>query len=106
MSEIKHTPGPWVASETDDFGDITISTEAGGLAIAAVVNGAFMAMGGKEAEQEANARLIAAAPDLLQSLKSLLAFVRDHSENGEVIPPYTIEHERAIAAIAKAEGRS
>ena len=68
---------------------------------------------------EANARLIAAAPetaaerdrlkeantDLLAALKALLRFVEAHTETGEVIPPYTVEHVRARTAIAKAEGQ-
>lgn len=51
---------------------------------------------------KADARLIAAAPELLEALASLLAFVEAHTANNEVIPPHTVEHVRARAAIAKA----
>jgi hypothetical protein len=52
----------------------------------------------------ADARLIAAAPDLLDALKRLLEFVEAHTATGEVIPSHTVEHVRSRAAILKAEG--
>jgi len=48
--------------------------------------------------REANAALISAAPDLLAALKALLDL---HAANVAIY-----EHQVAIAAIAKAEGRS
>lgn len=65
----EHTPGPWAAEPADMFGDHNIvrgdSDEA--LAVAAVVSNM------RPADQvEANARLIAAAPDLLEALRSLV----------------------------------
>lgn len=47
--------------------------------------------------QEPNARLIAAAPDMLEALKQAHAMIHDHDFGGAII---TIED-----AIAKAEGR-
>lgn len=47
---------------------------------------------------EANARLIAAAPDLLAELKDLVRRLEDAGENSYVL--------KAQAVIAKAEGRS
>lgn len=47
-------------------------------------------------QQEANAHLIAAAPTLLRALKDLLSV-------SEI--PACLERERAVAAIASAEGR-
>lgn len=48
-------------------------------------------------EAEADARLIAASPDLLKALKSLV-----EDENQELIPSY--KWQQALKAIAKAEG--
>jgi hypothetical protein len=48
-------------------------------------------------EAEANARLIAAAPELLDALKDILAI-------SEI--PACATREKAVAAIAKAEGRA
>lgn len=62
-----------------------------------------------EAEQKANAHLIAAAPDLLEALKAILSDeMRDHKavyEFGGFVLPDELRNQ-AAAAIAKAEGRS
>lgn len=52
---------------------------------------------------DANARLIAAAPDLLEALRALVT-----ESGGKAIPNSSLTacREQAIAAIAKAEGRS
>lgn len=65
MSAGKHTPGPWqVGSAFDNHGETEIAIEhmtpAGNLVVA-------VALGGLHG-QDANARLIAAAPDLLEAL--------------------------------------
>jgi hypothetical protein len=59
----KHTPGPWVAYQTGGLlSPWNVRPEDKSIEYVA---GTF---GRKEKEQEANARLIAAAPELLQSL--------------------------------------
>lgn len=91
----KHTPGPWqIRGEADD---ITIFVPiAHGLCfeIAQSIGGQVR---GKKfddfKEVEANARLIAAAPDLLEALHDLLCNVAD--------PP---ARKRARIAIEKATG--
>ena len=63
----KHTPGPWVV-----VGNLTKYVEArlvGGLIQEVAACGPTMADEGYGQQQEANARLIAAAPDLLEALK-------------------------------------
>ena len=61
----KATPGPWVASDPDPFGDVSIAgTKDDPLVIAVCVNSAWRAMGGLSGEQDANAALIAAAPSM------------------------------------------
>ena len=84
MIEIKHTPGPW---KTDQFGDI--ETE-GGIAIATTELLTVRDM--------ANARLISAAPELLEALYDVDATATDAYD------PVMLA--KVQAAIAKAEGRS
>ena len=63
----KHTPGPWKWWTTHE-GAHRINPHKGGLVIASCdTRNPF------SEEQEANARLIAAAPDLLEALKETLA---------------------------------
>ena len=62
-----HTPGPWVV-----VGNLTKYVEArlvGGLIQEVAACGPTMADEGYGQQQEANARLISAAPDLLEALK-------------------------------------
>lgn len=61
MSKHKHTPGPWQISVTSDDGDyIFYGVEADGVAIADVYRGE---------KHEANARLIAAAPEMYEAMR-------------------------------------
>ena len=65
MSEAKHTPGPWnVGKTTMDRLIYADSEHAFDLAI--------VRNGGSDEETEANAALIAAAPDLLAACKTAL----------------------------------
>ena len=90
----KHTPGPWKANFA--------------------ISGSVYIFGGDrnfvcvfnewrdEANQEANANLIAAAPDLLEALEELLSMCQrqeDFHDDGD-----GRMFERASAAIAKARG--
>ena len=91
-----HTPGPWRVDPDERDGmeyNNHVITESGDRIC-------FMAHAGhdRQAEFDANARLIAAAPDLLAALQECL---REHGG-------YTIKGEcerRARAALALAEGR-
>lgn len=79
-----HTPGPWVID-----GDQIITAEAG-IPICVLHMEDEVEWGGPDliAEVEANARLIAAAPDLLAALKRLAAMLvtrEDIEEAREVI---------------------
>lgn len=99
MSDIKHTPGPW-----------TITSWATGA-----VNGPHDRMVAsvygdhadcqRDERQDANARLIAAAPDLLEALRKVRDWMDDPVENMRC--PVDMELASAIRiAVAKAEGRS
>lgn len=95
----KHTPGPW------NF------YTPGGTA-ASNPNGAAFLIGPTRLYMDkscgfldSDARLIAAAPDLLEALIPFLDFAdRDSDLNGEILPDTIIESARK--AIAKAIGES
>jgi hypothetical protein len=98
MSEAKHTPGPW-----DSHGEDEVMAGDWDKHVATAWNNDKI----EPAEATANARLIAAAPDLLRCLKVLL-------EAWEAVPP-TVQVPEEINvdeiwdnvrfAIAKAEGK-
>lgn len=95
-----HTPGPWSAwNFNDDPRHVAVGPEAGGLAVADIVacnaHGCYTAE--TEAKGIANARLIAASPELLDALEMAL----DASEN--CINDKSWE-DAARAAIARAKG--
>lgn len=110
MNGTKHTPGPWRLSGPDDFNDYTIQPPNAELAIAAVVNGAMWHMGGKSNEHEANARLIAAAPELLEALEKITHYAECQIEAFKSGRPFLdmtafrLLCPKARAAIAKATG--
>ena len=109
---ITHTPGPWIAQKDIRHSANTGSLPSGPLWWAVYGRSRILKMEEpapwlSEGEQEANARLVAAAPDLLAALQNarnvlaalatgqLKSIDRDSSALGQ-----------ARAAIAKAEGRA
>lgn len=106
MSESKHTPGPWQVCGTRHTGDLKIGRDArlhmvgpDGDAVAAV----FFDM--KTGRGFRDARLIAAAPELLQALKGLLADIEDYQRINNLGGENNHWQVISRAAIAKAEGR-
>ena len=98
MSEAKHTPGPW--QWTQHF-DPTISIYKDGFGQIARLYDSSAGTG------KANARLIAAAPDLLDALEGIIGYF--DSGNSVSVSQATIkassdEIKAARAAIAKATG--
>ena len=93
MSEIKHTSGPWSYEHVSYFADLP-GLRAGTFEISNPLFENWIA----QAQTETNARLISAAPELLEVVKYLRNYARlaDLSED-------TVQ--RIDAAIAKAEGR-
>lgn len=87
----KHTPGPWA----HDSGSTLVITEE--YIIADCTAAAL-----PESEQEANARLMAAAPELLEACKDALEFIDFLMHDSLVSDGETRNMLRA--AIAKAEG--
>lgn len=112
---MSHTPGPW-RFEPGKWN--TPEHEQGGHSRGSIVNidengdvGYYIARIDNADGEEYNARLIAAAPDLLEAL----IYVRDHicdPERGlrEIYPAFGLDAGNAVrlvkSAIAKAEGLS
>jgi len=117
--EAKHTPGPWVASFESVDPEWAAITTVGGSVIANV---------NADSRQQANAHLIAAAPDMLEALRLHKAWsdseragpdyggqTRDTHPCGEAIWRAWWDFQLDIceraqkatdAALSKAEGRS
>lgn len=103
-ARIAHTPGPWEAVMNVPTaaipGHIIYTADDIHRPIALLWEG-----GGTHGKptQVANARLIGAAPDLLEACKALLGII--HSQVACVDSKFDIGIATARAAIAKAEGR-
>lgn len=101
MADVKHTPGPWRVDEggTEMGGKFSINTAS---QYVAETIGGF-----EDGVQEANALLIAAAPDLLESLRAFVSpwdgdsVEEIESQSGLAT---SVRIEQARAAIAKATG--
>lgn len=86
----KHTPGPW---RVDPSMSLCIDSPSGNVGL--------MNLARPKAESEANARIVAAAPDLLEALIELATEERRDDDD----PVLEAARAKARAAIAKAEGR-
>ena len=91
----KHTPGPW----TQGIKDNTCVWLDGNVEIDGMTMMSNFSLW-IDCNTEANARLVAAAPDLLEALKAMIAAHVVPSTACKERPAY----EQAVAAIAKAEG--
>lgn len=92
-----HTPGPWIAYKDIEWE--VMPERSDGMTVASC--------GRIRPEAEANARLIAAAPDLLAALKEIVMW-----GHKSVMPdsgsPWSVDYHKikiARAAIEKAEGK-
>ena len=101
------TPGPWTFSQDDQFGDTRfyVAQQEGApytpnySDVATLI--AETCSGDRVAVQQANAHLIAAAPELLQSLAETLAFCEANTFGGDDTAALIA---KARAAITKATG--
>ena len=107
MEQQKHTPGPWKAEWHRKYKQWNVFPESG----KAVVSVTDLCGEYSKEETEANARLIAAAPDLLEALMTeQKALELAHTNYGEVGGAKThwgifeAADTQARAAIAKATG--
>ena len=87
----KHTPGPWNRIK----GDRNVYSASGTVCKTPAIIGG----GSAAANWEANARLIAAAPDLLEALSEII------NDGGKFVMTHET-HRKARAAIAKARGEA
>ena len=106
MTEQKtqHTPGPWSYFEQNTWGGALPRVRYGcvrspGPDSFVIVNGC--APGGIEEEQRANARLIAAAPDLLAACEN---FVESYESSQSWPTQAQVDAARAALAQATGEG--
>jgi len=109
MNAIQHTPGPWNLPSHVAGGDIGIIADSRLLAM--VTNDEDEPIA--DSEQLANARLMAAAPELLalcktlrQRLADLLRHVDEDTDSDADLAHDRDAVDDADAAIAKAEGRA
>lgn len=111
MSTSKHTPGPW---SVDDFGAgqrVVVKGRAGFSGDYRIADAHFssdLARCARVSEMQANARLIAAAPELLDGCNALLGLLQLVCDRDDVSPALRevliTNHriEEARAALAKA----
>ena len=111
--ENKHTPGPWIAAKPSSKVGLPIVSQSG----RSIANVAYFNLGKQfanhDAESEANARLIAVAPELLEALGDIAnarplwgGGVRKPSKYELEIWEFVKElQDTARAAIAKAGGQ-
>lgn len=88
----KHTPGPWTIIGVDGFASGIWGPDAEDV----VPDGSSM--------RQADARLIAAAPDLLEALEDFVAFYEEFLGRDSEDLQKTRQYHGAKAAIAKARG--
>lgn len=112
MTHATHTPGPWVAT---GWNNLTVNAicgdwpDANEYTIVLMTGGPSLNSGRQELEvMQANARLIAAAPDLLAALETLLEQAKatsawDDAQSGEDQPMLDAVT-AAQTAIAKTKG--
>lgn len=95
----KFTPGPW---EKDKY-DCLRSPEGKQVG----VWGAGIAWVQRDEESEANARLIAAAPDMYEALKAFMIYHETDDETDvDMMLNYAEAKRQIMAALMKAEGRA
>ena len=115
MTETKHSPGPWevhgdythqlfYVHGANTICDIHRGAAANRLGLLGIGDSRFSR---KPSEDEANAHLIAAAPDLLDACKQAHAILANAMAfiDGDTTKPIHIEIDYLVAAIAKATGQ-
>jgi hypothetical protein len=101
----KHTPGPWNLGSSDlPVSGLSIHANVAGRkhsTLCRLVSAKYSGM--SQSEEYATAKLIAAAPQLLEALQNLLAWAADVHAPGATRINYS-GMDAARAAIAKATG--
>lgn len=99
-----HTPGPWVVTDAT-YGHPAIPTPnllIQPVVMGSPVNRSIAKVNRSNGDAQANANLIAAAPELLKALRAMLVLYQGKRQGvlGEALP----QVKSARAAIAKASG--
>ena len=92
-TQVKHTPGPWVARHDD-----MVCSKEGRIIADCESTSYNMPPAPSTAEDKANARLIAAAPEMYEALRNLLEVYQDSTDDDG--SPVVLN---AIDALAQAE---
>ena len=92
-----HTPAPWKVAPTNG-GDLAVCADRGRAEFPVATLPPFI----KRPINDANARLIAAAPDLLKELQHLVRLLEPELEAGRLQVPGLATFNGAKAAIARA----
>lgn len=92
-----HTPGPWLRDGA------TVYTVPGSLKVIAEIRKHYRARSMDE-EATANARLVTAAPDLLDALRDAQSLIRSHVETVSAETRKAVL-DRIDAALTKARGQ-
>ena len=105
-TETKHTQGPWKAHVAHELLNVVTDSvvTVDGLHVADVAS-----YGASIATRNANARLIAAAPELLAALKAIAPIVHAFTQDELSVTTIREAHEilsRMQSAISKAEGNA
>ena len=102
-SAVKHTPGPWFVE--DGAGLYVRPADDNAPIICDLCDQDDAEDASCYGTELHNARLIAAAPDLLAELKHLVRLLEPLEKSGALNVPGLATLNGALAAIAKAEGR-
>ena len=96
----KHTPGPWRVEYETDISGTENDPENGCVGPVDVAHVYMRTVPGRH---EANARLIAAAPDMLQALRDAALAL---SFAAETWPAMAFDHRAVLAVIERATGEA
>lgn len=101
---MKHTPGPW---NVTGWENVTVNAANGSTIVTTPGGGNATGDGITLVEIQANARLIATAPEMLEALKVLSANreLGEYESQKQGLPRMIEANDLARQAIAKAEGK-
>lgn len=102
----QHTPGPWVVDYRQTIGHIKAMIDPTRQKTPTVARYDMAAPTISQAEANANARLIAAAPDLLAACRLMLDAINEHHKDGSIlwVSPGETAWELLTDVIVKATG--
>ena len=99
---MKHTPGPWSVSVEDSAGRLFVIAHDKGVVARVTRRVTVRRKNPDLSERDSNARLIAAAPEILEALEDAMAWFTKLEDWSGVGDP---DIEKYQAAIEKAEGK-